>query len=207
LPDDSEKRRFRWNFKFRAECPSIQPRMKLPKIHAFPRYIDPRIRNSHAADQIPLNEMSRRDDPPTAEAISGSVMPRNTLGNGDMPRTNHGVAAEMEETSPSRVLSATSVDDVGSPLTDDAGKARERPKAVPRTHLFHTYPRGASFQMSRELAGLSTQNKDFMSALTQPACFADEPVLLAAPIRAAIGHQHLKRRLSGREGRTTHFVH
>ena len=36
---DSER-----NFNFRAECRSIQPRMELLKIHAFSRYIDPRIR-------------------------------------------------------------------------------------------------------------------------------------------------------------------
>jgi hypothetical protein len=180
--------------------------MELLKIDAFSGYIDPRIRKPHAGDQVPLNRMSRRDDSPTAEAISGSVMPGNTLGDGDMPRTNDGAAAEMEETSPSRVRSATSVDDVGLPLTHNAGKTHERAKATPRTHFFYTYPRGAPFQMSRELAGLSTQNENFMFTPTQPTRFANEPVLLAAPIRAAIGHQHLKRRLSGREGRTTHFA-
>jgi hypothetical protein len=59
--------------------------MELLKIHAFPHYIDPRIGNSHAADQIPLNDMSRRDDPPTTETVSGGVVSRNILGNGDMP--------------------------------------------------------------------------------------------------------------------------
>ena len=115
-----------------------------------------------------------------------------------MSRTNHGVAAEMEETSPSGVLSATSVDDVRSPLTDNAGKAQERPKATPRRHFFHPYPWGASFQIRCELTGLSTQNKNFMFTPTKPTRFADEPVLLTAPIRAALSHEHPKRRLSGR---------